>query len=71
MRNREMNLPDGFCVRQPVEVEISPSDGGEVESPKETHERVDKQFKSRSTALQTRTRGILREVQQLNMPSGN
>ena len=58
MRNREMNLPDGFCVRQPVEVEISPSDGGEVECPKETHERVDKQL----ATLRTRVAVIVTEM---------
>ncbi len=42
--NREMNVPDGLCVRQAVEVEVSPSYGCEVECPKETHEGVDKQL---------------------------
>jgi hypothetical protein len=41
--NREMNVPAGFCVRQTLKVEVSPSYGGEVECPKETHEGVDKQ----------------------------
>lgn len=35
--NREMNVPAGFCVRQTLEVEVSPSYGGEVECPKETN----------------------------------
>jgi hypothetical protein len=40
--NREMNVPNGFRVRQAVQVEVSPSYGGEVECPKETHEGIDK-----------------------------
>jgi hypothetical protein len=35
--NREMNVPVGFCVRQTVEVEVSPSYGGEIKYPKKTH----------------------------------
>src|ERR1700758_3776392 len=38
-----MNVPAGFCVHQTLEVEVSPSYGGQVECPKETHERIDKQ----------------------------
>jgi len=34
--NCDMNVPAGFCVRQTLKVEVSPSYGGEVECPKET-----------------------------------
>ena len=41
--NHDMNVPAGFCVRQMLKVQVSPSYSGEVECPKETHEGVDKQ----------------------------
>src|ERR1700693_5178261 len=56
--NREMNVPAGFCVSQTLEVEVSPSYGGEVECPKETHEGVDKQ----RAALRTRVAVIVTEA---------
>jgi hypothetical protein len=36
--NCAMNVPAGFCVCQTLKVEVSPSYGGEVECPTETHE---------------------------------
>ena len=56
--NCKINVLGGFCVRQTVEIEVSPSYGGEVECPKKTHEGVDKQ----SAALRTLVAVIVTEV---------
>src|SRR5579872_1768196 len=41
--DRQMDVPTRLRICQPVQVEVAPSDGCEVERPKETHQRVNKE----------------------------
>ena len=42
--NCEMNIPDGLCVRQPVEVKVPPRYRGQVECPSKLIRGFNKQF---------------------------